>query len=310
MHNPITKKSIKNCENKSKGSSPRKKLTNYVSSNSSEALRGLTPNRLPGLLRNTDTTTRVDLIKKLQLTQGNRAVQKSLESLSNYPRLHQLRSIDGHIIQREEDEDLDLDLDWNRYQLNYKDANVGYKLGNELYGGVNLGDFAGQLGFKPGNNEVSLSGSYEDTAAKLGYNPTEQKASLEGSHEDYRFGANVNSHGSFGASVGYGLPMLPSPEALSEEMYSGGNAASNVLSDLSNFDNPYGFTRNHWEDFKSIGGAAGTLTDVTDSDKEPDHNFGVELGVSYGPAEIDKRQQEFRIMGQLRLLLDELGGGD
>ncbi|MBW4671331.1 MAG: hypothetical protein KME60_28895 [Cyanomargarita calcarea GSE-NOS-MK-12-04C] len=155
-----------------------------------------------------------------------------------------------------------------------------------------------KLGYQPGNFDVGLGynyggnifadAKYRDFSTQLGVNPASGDLSLGGSYNQFNFGAKYNPNGSFGVNLGYGSPLLPMPDTLSQTVIGAEKGLRGIGYGLPGaMDNPLGFSR----------AQSGNITKVTDAGKmlggiasqqDSKSPFGVGFSATSNPAEKEK----------------------
>jgi hypothetical protein len=156
-----------------------------------------------------------------------------------------------------------LDADTGNAQLGYNrgllGVNAGYEYGGDIFAGGRYGGLSGRLGFNPGDERFTLSGSYGG----------------------FRGSAYAGLDGSAGLSLGYGSSLLPMPADLSRSIYSGEAGMRNMITGLPGIVNdPIGAIGRHGDDISAIGGAGSTLSGLAG---QPSLPFGVGARLSYDP---------------------------
>lgn len=125
----------------------------------------------------------------------------------------------GTTIQRDENDSQGLNLDLLPPGLRLRLGGLGLLLGT-TEAGLNY-NFSGSAGLGLGyeyGEDFSLNASYGDLSSRLGINPDTGvgSAELKARLGDFNLGLTGNTEGAFGASIGYGAPLLPMPSVLRE----------------------------------------------------------------------------------------------
>ncbi|GAA6615173.1 hypothetical protein [Scytonema sp. NUACC26] len=157
--------------------------------------------------------------------------------------------------------------------------------------GDQLGNFGVGLGYNYSGN-IFADAKYRDFSTQLGINPASGNLSLGGSYNQFNFGANYNLNGGLGVNLGYGSPLLPMPDTLSQTVIDGEKGLRGIGSGLPGaMDNPLDFYRAQSENITKATNAGSMLGDIA-SQQNSQNNFGVGFSATSNPAE----QEKIRIM--------------
>ncbi|NJR16902.1 MAG: porin family protein [Calothrix sp. CSU_2_0] len=159
-----------------------------------------------------------------------------------------------------------------------------------------------KLGYQPGNFGVGLGYNYGgnifadaksgDFSAQLDVNPASGNLSLGGSYNQFNFGANYNQNGSFGVNLGYGIPLLPMPDTLSQTVIGGEKGLRGIGSGLPGaMDNPLDFYRAQSDNITKATDAGKMLGDIA-SQQDSKSQFGAGFSLTSNP----EAQEQFRAM--------------
>ncbi|RMH34835.1 MAG: DUF4157 domain-containing protein [Nitrospirae bacterium] len=187
----------------------------------------------------------------------------------------------GSTIQRQEEEDWRLQLFPPRlsgplgplsFSATTSQAQLGYA--SDL--------FRAGLGYQYGG-ELFATGRYGGLSGRLGVNPQSGAFSLGGSYDRFRFGLQGSPSGSFGASLGYGAPLLPLPSELSRTVYGGAAGLHGVVGAIPEFlQNPIGTYGAQSENIDAMI-AAGKMLGRLAGQEHGGPNFGAGLRVGWDP---------------------------
>jgi hypothetical protein len=98
------------------------------------------------------------------------------------------------------------------YQPGKLNLGLGYNYGDNIFADAKYKNFSTQFGLNPSSGDFSVGGSYK--------------------YNNLNFGANYNTNGNFGASLGYGNPLLPMPHSLSKTVVGGEKGLHGIVDGL------------------------------------------------------------------------------
>lgn len=125
-----------------------------------------------------------------------------------------------------------------RYRSDLASYTLGYQYGGDIFAGVDTGDFQGRFGVNPSQGNLSLGGS------SGGFNA----------------GLSLAPGGRFGASFGYGAPLLPMPWTLGEQAGAAWSGAYSLGGSAADFlHHPIGAYRAHGQDIDALSRFGGTM---------------------------------------------------
>ena len=162
-----------------------------------------------------------------------------------------------------------LQADTSRTELSYTHRllrfNLGYNYdnldpyGGHIYAGAQRGGFGTQFGYNPSNNNFRLNLS----------------------QNQYRFNFSGNpSTRDIGFGFGYGAPLLPMPDQLSQTVYAGAAGLSGIASGLSDFSDPLSFYMAQSENKDAVMRAVKMLQPLANPDST---RFGAGIQFTYNP---------------------------
>lgn len=202
---------------------------------------------------------------------------------------------------------LDLSLDTGRAELSGTSGGWtgygGYRYGSDIYGGVRgPNDLSGEIGFNPDSMDLSLRGAYDGFSGNLGVNVDSGAFRLGAGYEAWSLGAHYDpTTRSGGGHLSYGAPMLPTPDALSTNVYAGEAAGRAMLGDLGGaLHDPLGYAERHGDNIGAIGSTASMLGSVAAAQDPDAPRFGAGLSVSHGANPALGNQTDTRVMGSLQ----------
>ena len=141
-------------------------------------------------------------------------------------------------------------------------ANLGYKYGGGLSGGLGYKGFSAGAAYTPGSTDFSLNAGYKKGPFSAGaaYSPLTQDLSLKGSYKMGKFSAGLGVNpmaGSGSLSLGYGAPLLPMPHTLYDPMNNAGNAITGMAGGLPGaMDDPMAYYKSQEGNIEAIKKAA------------------------------------------------------
>ena len=150
------------------------------------------------------------------------------------------------------------------YRSDLASYTLGYQYGGDIFAGISTGGFRGRFGVNPSEGNLSLGGSYG------GFNA----------------GISLAPEGRFGASFGYGAPLLPMPWTLGEQAgaaWSGAYSLGGLASDFLN--DPLGAYRAHEEDIGALSTFGGTMSRLYQQQQQGRGAlpFGFGMGLAVDP---------------------------
>lgn len=176
------------------------------------------------------------------------------------------------------DSNLEGRLGHNQYTLGFGD---GFEPGGGIYLGGHTGDFASQFAFNPSSLAFGAEGSYGGFAGGFGYNPEDQSWAAGGAYGGFNLGINGTGNGGFGASFGYGAPLLPMPWHMANAAYPGAAGVEGVTGALPNFpQDPIGTIQAQQDNIGAISDAARTFGPLASDQNQNGVPFGA--GLQYG----------------------------
>ncbi len=254
-----------------------------------------------------DHATRSQAMKQLQKSVGNRHLQRLVMESRSDSAQDMVRpvALRGSLIQR--DGNGNEDDEWKFSPL---PPSLSGPLGplhlsadtSQAALGYQSGDLGARLGYQYGGN-IFATGRMGGLSSTLGVNPGTGALSLSGAYDRFRFGASADLGSStFGASLGYGSPLLPMPDRLRSTVLAGEAGARGTLGSLPGLpENPLGWYEAQQGNIGAATSAAGMLQGIAGQQGEG-ANFGAGLQLRYGPYAGDPTRNEWYLGGGMQYM--------
>lgn len=201
--------------------------------------------------------------------------------------VQQSSGLEGGLVQRddeEEEQQFDYTILPPSLRYRYGPFSIGADTSAARMGlSTGQGDFG--LGYSYGS-DIFATGRWGDLSTRFGVNPSSGALSFGGSYGGFNLGLSGNpGQRSFGASIGYGAPLLPMPSVLGEQAGAAWQGAMGVGGALPEFINDplgtYGAQSGNIDALSTFGGSLSQIYGQQEQGEGLPFGFGARL--SYDP---------------------------